>query len=485
MNGTMIASTKRGTMNPLAYQGIFATDCHHQIVSVLRSRLGDAHVLLFAEPAFDPGRDIVDWYSPVQGTPVRLVDLPSERQDHVRATLVKMAADISTQVQQLKNTGDSSRMVAGHIIELALQYPNDECIYLVGEQPVLVCWGFGPSTSGAKPQDLGRLSTFSPRPKAAARPAAPAQPSSPLAAPSIPGQPPTAPPPSSPPTPPEASRSGSGRWVRWLLLLVGLLLLALAFLPGTGALLSTLRPLGLDPMIWRGIGLCAIGALLLAALLGAPIWLRWLFSLLGLGLLLWLLWLLLRGGFLPGGPLLSGTDAPRLTQPSAVDAPAATEENPELLKNKQLLEERDALLVALKEKAALCPPAAPSATAQELRLPDDARAGSSLAFLEGLWTCDSDLSTTKDPVTVGYFFDGQGKGQITVKTEQRVCVAEANASLGDSGRLLIETAREIPCSKGGPIDGQRVECVNTGDSTACEGVNITTKGVWKAKFLKF
>ena len=419
MNGTMIASTSRGNMHPLAYQGIFATDCHHQIASVLRSRLGDAHVLLFAEPAPDSGRDVIDWYSPVQGTPVRLIDLPAEKQGQVRATLIKMAADIAIQVRRLIDTGDSNRVLAGRLLELALQYPSDDCIFMVGEQPVLVCWGFGPPTSGAKPQELGRLATLSPRPERTVPPPTPEPRLRTPGGESAP-EPDSAPPPATPAVVPVSPRPASGHLLRWLLVLLGLGVLAL--------------------LLWL------------------------LFTYVGTGA---------GGGELGFNPTATAT---------ATDSEPATAA---ATRNAALRQERDALLAALVVKAAQCPqPAAPDAS-RELRLPGDARAGSSLAFLQGVWRCDSDLSTTKDPVIVDYLFDGEGKGRLTIKTDQRICTAGAQASMDAAGQLLIESDAVIPCSTGGPIDGQRVECARNGAATICQGVNMTSKGVWKARFLKF
>ena len=347
MNGTLIATTARGNMHPLAYQGILATDCHHQIVSILRSRLGDGHVLLFAEPAFDPSRDIVDWYSPVQGTPVRMVDLPADRQDTVRATLIKMAADIQTQAQQLKNTGDNNRMLSGSIIALALQYPSDDCIYLVGEQPVLVCWGFGPATAGAKPQDLARLASLSPRKAPPPRPAV------------------------SEPTPPQPAA-------------------------------SVTTPLS-EPLLVPG---------------GTKINRRfpwWLFFLLGLALLLVLLWLFfgkkLEQRFFPVPEGLA------ITAPTDTDGLEAA-----IARGQQLRRERDELLTALAEKAAQCQKPPVQADVQhgtELQVPENAGQGSDLSFLQGVWRCDSDLSTPRIPWWSSIFSMQEARGRSRSRPGRR------------------------------------------------------------------
>ena len=219
--------------------------------------------------------------------------------------------------------------------------------------------------------------------------------------------------------------------------------------------------------------------LLLAALIGGlGRLLRWLLVLLGFGVLALLLWLLF--GRVGTGPVTGDAGLDPVATATAPEPAAGA-----AARNAALRQEREALLAALAGKAAQCSePAAPDAS-RELRLPGDARAGSSLAFLQGVWRCDSDLSTTKDPVIVDYLFDGDGKGQLTIKTDQRICTAGARASMDAAGQLLIESDAVIPCSTGGPIDGQRVECARNGAATTCQGVNMTSKGVWKARFLKF
>lgn len=91
----------------------------------------------------------------------------------------------------------------------------------------------------------------------------------------------------------------------------------------------------------------------------------------------------------------------------------------------------------------------------------------------------------KDPVVVEYIFDAGGKGQITVKTRQKICSAGAEATMESSGALRIESDATIPCSTGSPIDGQQVHCLGKGAQTSCEGLNITSQSSWKARFFKF
>ena len=185
MKGTLIVSTPRSAYQPLAVQGISVPSCYDQVVELVRARLGDSHVLLFAEPVFDEARAVTDWYTPVQGSPVPLSRLDAATQNAVRAKFARMAEDIRACVQPLKESGDRRRALAGEILELALRYPDTDALYLVGEQPVVTCWGCGPALAGVEAQDLARLG---PAPVSSATPAQTA-PEAPAAAPVIPPAP--------------------------------------------------------------------------------------------------------------------------------------------------------------------------------------------------------------------------------------------------------------------------------------------------------
>ncbi len=202
MKGTLIASTPRSSIQPLAVQGIPVPTCHAQIVDIVRSRLGEAHVLLFAEPVFDDTRAVTDWYTPVQGTPVPLSSLDPERQSQVRSRFAAMAEEIRSLVKPLAASGDRRRALAGEILELALRYPDANALYLVGEQPVVICWGCGPAQAGVEAQDLTRLGPVAPQ-------------AAPQAAPQV-----------APPPPPPAPGFAWGRILPWLLALLLALLLA-------------------------------------------------------------------------------------------------------------------------------------------------------------------------------------------------------------------------------------------------------------------
>ena len=62
-----LLTSQRNAMRALASQGIFATDCHAQVCSIIAQHLSPAHAALIAEPQHDPGQQRIDWYAGVNG----------------------------------------------------------------------------------------------------------------------------------------------------------------------------------------------------------------------------------------------------------------------------------------------------------------------------------------------------------------------------------------------------------------------------------
>lgn len=220
MSGTRIASTPRAEMHELAFQGIAPSASFPQIRDMLLNKFGDEYVLLFARPAENTADGTIDWYSPVQGEPHRLTELPPEKERAAREQLAHMGAEIQRYAGELIATQEPLKVTRGSILKLALSYPDDSALYVVGDQPVFTCWGFGPGTPGVEPANLSRLAV----------PAAPVAPAAAQAAP----VPPSPPPPAAP-----VERKGAGcLWWLLPLLLAALLCFVLftsfAGLPAPG-----------------------------------------------------------------------------------------------------------------------------------------------------------------------------------------------------------------------------------------------------------
>ncbi|MEG2004450.1 MAG: SrfA family protein [Bilophila sp.] len=405
--GTFITTSSRGNMHPLAFQGLLAAECHSQLMELIRPRLGDSYVLLFASPEFDAERETVDWYSPVQGEVSALADAPTERQDVIRAELKKMGLELHKLSESLKDSGESQRVIGGNLLKLALCYPDESCIRMVGDQPVIICWGFGSSSSGAEPQELSRLTTASPQ----TTPPTP-----------TPVTPPTTPPDplhAIPPVQPVLYERSSG-WFWLLPLLLLLLLLAVLF-----------------------VGWC-----------GRPPLVR-----------------------LPGIDLRS----PAFLCP---EDPATAALKAELALQTKLLTEQGNLRAQVEACTTRAKTTAPK-KANELAVPEQAVATGDLSFMQGIWRCDTGLSSTRTglPVIVEYTFDVAGKGTLSIQSDKGICSAPVNTSLTPEGTLIIESAHEIRCPEGTPYSGQRVECSGKGAEALCTGRNLSEGAqAWNAAF---
>jgi hypothetical protein len=449
MAGQFIVSTRRGPLRPLSYQGIFATERYQQLLSLLSSSLSEAHAALLAEPLADSGQDEIDWYSRLEGPVQKLADLPHARQAEVRRRLNELTSGIKALAAELAQSPDKHRALSGRILELAMQYPDADSLYAVGDQPVIVCWGLTHGTSGAKPEDLVRggdqaaLEAYDPiarqgRLKGGAE--TPAEnlvragkiPSSPEPAKSE-----DAPPPLPPPVPERRPRKRfKFRW-GWLIPL-------LAFLSLLGVLMRCSGGLSL-PGFGSGCASYTAGG--------------------GSGC-----------AFTPSGsgPGCSG----QATRPTGLGAQIRQEQEREAA----LRSEAEKLKAMLADRMAACPSEPQNAKKEApIVIPEDAAVTGKLAFLKGCWLCETGLvnSRTGEELSVKFCFDENGKGEQLIVLKGDQCAGAARARM-DGGRLIIDAEKAKCAQSGSAYMPLHIECRNEGGGALCEG--HTNKDRWKAEF---
>jgi hypothetical protein len=179
-----LVTTSVEDARPLMHLGTSVYSLYPQISSLLARRFGAAHAALLAEPLADPANNSVDWYAGISGPIRRWSDLSPADRDGVTARLQTLAAGISAHADELRNGQDPDQARIGSFLAQALTFPDERCLYVVGDQPVLVCWGFTQAKAAIQPQSLTRFAAAPPsgvthetitRPDiAAAAPAAPA-----------------------------------------------------------------------------------------------------------------------------------------------------------------------------------------------------------------------------------------------------------------------------------------------------------------------
>ncbi|HEX2888681.1 hypothetical protein [Vineibacter terrae] len=171
-NATLVRTTEFGA-RPLGVRGEPLHNTHAQIRDVVRRRLGNRHYQLLAEPQAYPATGRIDWYA--DGEPVRAAaDLPEGERDALRAEIDGMLVEIDGLGTQLERSTSEDARLAGRALHLAAKRPDDDAyLFRVGDQPVLICWGYDGETVGAilPPSFLPSATAATPAPAVASAPA--------------------------------------------------------------------------------------------------------------------------------------------------------------------------------------------------------------------------------------------------------------------------------------------------------------------------
>ena len=139
---TLIVTTRSGA-RPLGVRGEPLHNAAPQLRRVIRRRLGDASADLLAEPQLHEHGKAIDWYADWPGAVQSLSALPPERRTEVMANIGKTLAEIRCLGDSLAGTGPREESgVVGLSLQLAARAPSESFVFMVGERPVIVCWGY-------------------------------------------------------------------------------------------------------------------------------------------------------------------------------------------------------------------------------------------------------------------------------------------------------------------------------------------------------
>ena len=148
---TLIVTTRSG-VRPLGVRGEPLHNAAPQLSRVLRRRLGDAAADLLAEPQVHADGKAIDWYAGWSGAVRTLDSLPAEQRQSVMAGVESTLAEIRRLGDLLAGHGPKEETgVVGLSLKLAARAPSPAFVFLVGDRPVIVAWGYEKDGAPALP----------------------------------------------------------------------------------------------------------------------------------------------------------------------------------------------------------------------------------------------------------------------------------------------------------------------------------------------
>ena len=146
---TLIVTTRSG-VRPLGVRGEPLHNAAPQLRRVVRRRLGDDAADLLAEPQLHEDGKAIDWYADWSGPVQPLSALEPARQAAMLAGIEGKLADIRRLGDALATAGAREDMgVVGLSLQLAARAPAESFVFMVGDRPAIVCWGYEKEAAAA------------------------------------------------------------------------------------------------------------------------------------------------------------------------------------------------------------------------------------------------------------------------------------------------------------------------------------------------
>ena len=140
---TQLIVTTRSGVRPLGVRGEPLHNAAPQLRRVVRRRLGDDAAGLLADPQLHEDGKAIDWYADWPGAVQPLSALEAERRAEVLSGVERTLAEIRRLGDTLAGAGPREDMgVVGLSLQLAARAPAQSFIFMVGERPAIVCWGY-------------------------------------------------------------------------------------------------------------------------------------------------------------------------------------------------------------------------------------------------------------------------------------------------------------------------------------------------------
>lgn len=141
-DSTLVVTTRSG-VRPLGVRGEPLHNAAPQLRRVVRRRLGDAAADLLADPQLHEDGTAIDWHAAWPGAVQPVADLDPARRAEVLAEVERLLAEIRRLGDALASTGPREDTgLVGLSLKLAARAPSPSFIFLVGDRPVIVAWGY-------------------------------------------------------------------------------------------------------------------------------------------------------------------------------------------------------------------------------------------------------------------------------------------------------------------------------------------------------
>ena len=139
---TLIATTRTG-VRPLGVRGEPLHNWTAQLRGAIRRRLSDGTADLLAEPQLHEDGKAIDWYAGWTGEVHKVADLEPARRSEILAQVDAALGEIARFGATLSAAGhgEDSGLI-GRSLQLAARKPAESFVFLVGDRPVVVCWGY-------------------------------------------------------------------------------------------------------------------------------------------------------------------------------------------------------------------------------------------------------------------------------------------------------------------------------------------------------
>lgn len=399
-----------------------------QLRETLRLRNQHAVANILAIPQPNEAGDRIDWYAPVTGKVTSWLAATDGERASAVTQLEQCRAIVHTLCQKALKSEKPGQQLFGALLAKAIQFPDQNHVYLVDGKPVLTFWGFVhlDKKSRADALDCLRPPVAPPEYSLVDLPVPAAVKTVPVAAPKA------APAPQSE-TPAAAAKPSAARsWLRFWWLIPGAALLATLVMQFSGAFAPGVSPAPEKP------------ATPVAAEKRA----------------------------LPATPVVEEKRVIDV-KPAAIIAPPVIVPEPVVTPPPVAPVAAEPVIAPPVPPAVALPPtpAAPE-DKNALTMPPDAVKVGSTTFLNGTWRVMLDIKTpvTGKPPTLKYQIKN-GKGTARIQYgDGMTCKADVSAGLMSSGNLVINSRFKAKCSDGSRYQMPEIVCTQSLTGPAdCKG----------------